>query len=409
MIFGVVFFGKYTENVFRVISDQIAGDIKVISRALDSKEDNVYIDKLKKDFDIKVEILNDTTLKKHGIYRNTKIYRMLKKAFERKSINEYFIMPFNSKIYIYLKSNDNKNVYKMCFLRRKIDTRIIPIVLGWGISSAIILLIIAFIFLKNQIRPIKRLAMAAEQFGRGIDTNTFTPEGALEVRMAGKAFCNMKSDLRKLMNDRMKTLAGISHDLRTPLTKMKLQLGMMKKTQEIEWLLKDVNMMIHITESFTIHASNQNKEMFIHRNLYSFLNEIIKDYNSEKFKIFLEGDKAIEATIKYVSLKRAFGNIISNSKKYSQNAYISFEVKNNDIYIFFEDDGIGIDPEIMADIFSPFVGQNSARTQDGEDANVGLGLSIARDSLIDHGGEIVASNSKQYGGAKFTVRLPLQF
>ena len=407
VIFGVVFLGKHTETIFRVVSNQIAGDVKAISRMLDLKYEEKYIEEIKKNIDMEVDILNDTALKKNGLQKKTKAYRMLSNAFNRKNIKEYYIMPFEKKVLVYVASDDNKNVYKMSFSRKKMDIRIISIVLGWGGASAIVLLLIAFLFLKNQIRPITRLSKAMEQYGQGKDTNTFVPEGAKEVRMAGQAFCEMKINFRKLLSERMKTLAGISHDLRTPLTKMKLQLGMMSKTKETEWLLRDVNMMIKITESFTLHAAAQNKEMFVHRNLTSFMNEISLDYKSDDFNVFIVGDKAIEVSIKYVSLKRAFGNIISNSKKYAKNIYIDFERSKNMVNICFEDDGVGIDPEITESIFSPFVGQNDARTQ-SDTVSVGLGLSIARDAIIDHGGDISASQSKKYGGARFIVNLPLE-
>ena len=404
IVFGVVFFERYTQNVYEIVSDQMAGDIKVLCRILDSNPEKNFIKDLSEDFKIKIDILNNAKLNFTGLKKRTKVDRMLKSSLDRKQISEYFIEPFASSVRVYVQSADKNDVYKLSFHRKKMYTRIIPIVLGWGFVSSIILMIIAFIFLKNQIRPIKRLAIAAEQFGQGIDTNTFVPAGAREIRMVGRAFCRMKSNFRKVLSDRMKTLAGISHDLRTPLTKMKLQLGMMPKTKENIWLLNDVEMMIKITESFTLHASEQNKEMFIQRNLSIFLKECINDYKSEGFCIYLTGDKSIEADIKHVSLKRAFGNIISNAQKHAKNLYINFEARGEKIYIFFEDDGSGINPEIADDIFVPFIGENIARTHNTT-ANVGLGLSIARDAITDHGGNITVSKSDKHGGANFVVEL----
>lgn len=406
LIFGVLFFGKYTASVIGTITGQIAGDVVSISKMLDLKIDKQIIDDIKKIMNLNVEVIENSKLEKFGIEKNNKIYRSLGRALNRKSFKNYYIKPFENKIHVYLNSSDKKDVYKISFLRKSIYTKIIPIVLGWGLASSIVLLIIAFIFLKNQIRPIKNLANAAEKFGHGVETNDFIPEGALEVRMAGMAFCEMKKNFRNLMNDRMKTLAGISHDLRTPLTKMKLQLSIMPRTKETEWLMQDVNMMIKITESFTLHASAQNKEIFAYRNLNSFLNDVSKDYFSDKFKIHIHGDNSIEILIKYISLKRAIGNIISNASKYASNLYINFEKNADYIAIYFEDDGKGIPEEYLDIIFSPFVSQNSARTQNN-DVNVGLGLSIARDVITDHGGEISAGNSKKYGGACFTLTFPI--
>jgi two-component system osmolarity sensor histidine kinase EnvZ len=285
--------------------------------------------------------------------------------------------------------------------------KIITIVLGGGIIASFIILAIAFIFLKNQLKPIKKLAKSATNFGRGLDTGWYKPEGAKEIRIAGTAFCEMTKRVNELMNNRMMTLAGIFHDLRTPLTKMKLQLSLMSKTKETKWLLSDVNIMIKMVESFTLHASEQNKENFVTKNLLLFINEIVRDYTSNNFKVHIRGDKDIELSMKYVSLKRAFGNIVANAKKYAKNLYIKFEIKANEIVFYFEDDGKGINEASAQDLFSPFVKQDPARTHGKSDTcGVGLGLSIARDVVIAHCGQISACNSKTYKGACFIITIP---
>jgi K+-sensing histidine kinase KdpD len=164
--------------------------------------------------------------------------------------------------------------------------------------------------------------------------------------------------------------------------------------------------MIEITESFTTYAYEQNKEVFVCRNLNALLNEIICDYISDDFKTYILGDKKINVLIKYVSLKRALGNIILNANKYSKNLYISSFKKDKKVVIIFEDDGSGIDEKTSDIIFSPFTKQNTTRIHGHE--GIGLGLSIARDAIIAHGGEISACNSKAYGGACLIVTIPLQ-
>ncbi|MDR1234290.1 MAG: palindromic element RPE1 domain-containing protein [Holosporales bacterium] len=455
IIFGVLFFGKYTESVMKTMADQMAGDVWVVSSVLDlrtlskssesellegktehrsaaylgvrehsstgltNQEDDCgefgkspigysdsFILQLQRKMNIDISILENTHLGAKGIEKNNKVYRRLRNAFHNKEIFNYYIKQFDNKIMVYIAAQNNRDVYKISFPRRSMYTRIIPIVLGWGLASSIVLLIIAFIFLKNQLRPIKKLAVAVDEFGRGVDTNNFKPEGAKEIRMAGAAFCDMKANFRALMNDRLKTLAGISHDLRTPLTKMKLQLSLMNTTEEIELLKKDIDTIVKITENFTLHAANQNKEMFAHWNLGKFLRELANEYTTGDFNVLIEGDRAIEVYIKYISLKRAFGNIISNAKKYASNIYIYFMAKDDGIIFQFEDDGPGISLDIMDDIFTPFVCGNQARTHEDDEIGVGLGLSIARDVITDHGGEISVSRSKDHGGATFIVLLP---
>ncbi len=276
--------------------------------------------------------------------------------------------------------------------------------LGSGIVSSIVFLLIAFIFLKNQIRPIRKLAKSVTEFGKGFDTD-YKPEGALEIREAGSAFCQMKIQVNELMNNRIRVLAGISHDLRTPLTKMKLQLSLMPQTKEIEWLTSDVNMMISMAESFTLHAFEQNKEIPVHKNIYSFVSEIAKNYHTGNFTIDISGEKHIELLVKPISLKRAFTNIISNARKHADRLYIKISNMNTDVTITFEDNGCGIDEENAENLFLPFKTENEARTH-SLDGGVGLGLSIARDAINAHGGSITAMNALNYSGACFIVRLP---
>ncbi|MDR0744482.1 MAG: hypothetical protein LBE97_00800 [Holosporales bacterium] len=404
LIFAIIFFGKYTDKVITTISNQIAGDIKVICVTLDQSHKKDMIEFMEKSFDVNISVLKNTQLKKRGLYRKTKLYRILRNSLIKKHLFNFYIKPKDAGIIILLSFKNN--VYKVYFKKQKLYTKFIPIVLGWGIASSIVLIIIAFLFLKNQIRPIKRLAQAAKHFGEGVDNNDFVPEGAREVKMAGIAFCEMKTNFRKLLNNRLQTLAGVSHDLKTPLTKMKLQLSLMPKSKEVLGLLQDVNMMIEITKSFSLHANQQIKETFSSRNLFLLLLEIAQTYESQNFRVYITGDKRIEIQMRYVSLKRAISNIFSNAKSYATNLYIQFVQTGDKVKITFEDNGPGIQNDLLDTIFSPFVSENAARTQNGT-ANVGLGLSIARDSIIDHGGTIKAYNSKNYKGACFLIEIPV--
>ncbi|MDR0942732.1 MAG: hypothetical protein LBM19_03965 [Holosporales bacterium] len=402
---SIIFTEKYTQVVLGIISRQMVGEAVAVKKLLDMNCNEKYLNELKKSMKLNIDIINNARLRKIGISKSHKTYRMLRNALIKRGYEEYYVNTYNDKMEIYIPSKNENDVYKISFSRKNLYMKIIWIVLGSGVASSILLLVISLIFLKNQIRPIKRLAKAATEFGKGIDVDKYVPEGAKEIRIAGAAFCEMKQNIKALINNRIKALAGISHDLKTPLTKMKLQLSMMPKTKEVEWLTNDVNSMISMTESFTLHAAEQSREVFSRINLSLFLSETARDYASDNFKIHLSGDKTIDASIKQTSFKRALGNIISNAKKYSNNLYVTFSKENNFVIINFEDDGPGIDEETAEDLFTPFVRRNQARTH-GIDGGVGLGLSIARDAALSHGGKIAASNSQTYGGACFTVTLP---
>ena len=384
----------------------MAGEASAITQLLDMNCEKEYLDELKKNMSVDVEILNDAKLKKQGIAKNHQAYRIFKRAIQKKGYKNYYINTENANMDVYIPSNNNSDIYKISFSRKTLYMKIIPIVLGSGIAASLVLLLIAFVFMKNQIRPIRKLAIAATDFGKGLDTE-LKPEGASEIRIAGQAFNQMKIRVKELMNNRMKILAGISHDLRTPLTKMKLQLSLMPKTKETEWLMSDVNMMIRMTESFTLHASEQNKEIPVRKNLFSLLEEVSKDYLDSDFKIEIDGDKDIEFSVKCLSLKRAFGNIISNAKKHSDHLYVSIIKREGEVAILFEDNGYGIDENTAETLFLPFKTKNEARTHSSTYEGVGLGLSIARDAINDHGGSISARNSQKYSGACFIVILPI--
>ena len=403
-IIGIIFFEKYTHTIFGIISTRMVGEASAITCLLDMKCDKEYVNELAKNMNIKVAILNDLKLKKQGISKNHRQYVAMKKAMQKKGYQNYYIDTDNQNMDIYLPSKNCEDVYKVSFLRKILYIKIIKIVLYSSVIASVVCLLVSFIFLKNQIRPIRKLSKAMIAFGNGIELN-YKPEGAQEIREAGTTFEKMKIKVNELVSKRVQILAGISHDLRTPLTKMKLQLSLMPKSKEIEWLMNDVNMMIHMTESFTKHAVDQNKEISVPKNMYSFIFDLSKDYIDEKFAIDIYGDKNIEAYVKFVSIRRALGNIISNAKKHSDHLYITISNVGEYVEIKFEDNGCGIDIKTSDKLFQPFYTNNNARTH-CLDNGVGLGLSIAYDAINSQGGTIKATNSDTWAGACFVVTLP---
>ena len=387
------------------ISDMIAGDIAVLSKNLENKLENT--EEIANYLGFDTEIIKNSQLKKIGSQRNTRIHKILKKSLENKKIKKFYISNAKNKINVFVESENKSNTYKLSFLKKKLYSRTTPLVIIWGTTSSIVLLIIAFIFLKNQIRPIKRLAEAAELFGKGIDNNYYKPEGAMEVRQAWNSFYKMKSSIKKLLTNRINLLAGISHDLRTPLTRIRLQIAVMPQSNETKDLLKDIDIMTEIINSFMHQAREHNNESFTEYNLLEILQNCAKNYTDDNFQINITGDNSLHIHIKYTSFKRAIENIISNAKKHSNKLFINFEKNQfNEIIINLEDNGQGIDKNIKNDIFMPFISSNKARTMSDKSYGIGLGLSIAKNAVEDHGGSITASDSKKYGGAKFTVTVP---
>ena len=398
-IFSYLFFGRYVETVTNCISNMVIGEIIVLKNALDNNYKNVNA--IANTMHINVDVIKNSRIKHVKTRYKNKVYKTLYKFLLKNDITSVFITSKRGQICLYIDAINNF-VYKFTFYKKQIYGRVTAIIIMWSILSTIILLFIAFVFLKNQIRPIKKLANAMRDFGNGIDSNEYTPNGSTEIELAGEAFCTMKKNFRELLAKRINNLAGISHDLKTPLTRMKLQLALMPKNSETQGLSNDIDSMIKITESFLTYSNELHNESFSYFNLYNFLQNIIKNY---AFCQMTKYDKKIVICAKKTLLLRAVNNIITNAKKYAENLYISFAQHSDIISILFEDDGKGIDPDVMCDIFSPFYTQNS-NGKNNNNKNVGLGLSIVRDVVLDHGGTVDVANSTKYGGASFTINIP---
>lgn len=399
-MFGYVFFGRHTETVVKSISEVVSGEIEVLFEIMNSNKEIDAINMGKK-MGISVEIINNEKLKNKGTAKKTRIYKILESELNKKKIKSFFISRKGKNIMIYIDATEKEAVYKMAFPKKRLYSNTTHVVIIWGAASGVIMLLIAFLFLKNQIRAVTRLANATVMFGRGIDIK-LTPEGAYEIKQAGIAFGEMQTKIRKLLQERMIALAGISHDLRTPLTRMKLQLSMMDRTQEVKDLIDDVNLMTEITSSFLEFSKEQINEPYSSQNLF----KILISFKIDKRKIKIIGDKNVDIIAKQTSFKRAIGNIISNAERFADKIFIYFEKFDSKIIIRIEDNGPGIQDSDIEKIFKPFISANNARTIGNQHANIGLGLTIAKDTIASHGGSITAGRSQLHGGALFEIILP---
>ena len=263
----------------------------------------------------------------------------------------------------------------------------------WITVPAIIMVVISLIFLKNQTRPITALAKAAEKFGKGEDVEEFKPSGASEIRQAGYEFDKMRKRIIRHLNQRSEMLSGISHDLRTPLTRMKLQTAFIKDKDLANKLTEDIDEMEKMLNEylqFTSSSYLEKDELF---NLSELIEEIIKKYNNENIKktipsrIYFNGRKNL--------IKRCINNLIDNSIKYSNRVNIEFSKKNTNLFIKIEDNGPGIPEQEYDNVFKPFYKIDKGRTD--SKSSVGLGLSIASDIIQSHGGNIKLEKSSMNG------------
>lgn len=281
------------------------------------------------------------------------------------------------------------------------------IFLIWMFSVSFLLLIIAILFMRNQIRPIRRLAVAAEWFGRGRDATNFKVEGAHEVRQAGQAFLDMQRRIKRQIEQRIFMLAGVSHDLRTPLTRMKLQLEMMEESPDVKAMKTDIQEMERMIEGYLDFVRGDGDEPTVALSVKAMLDQILsrvkKEFPACQLELKAQEDLVIKG--RPLALQRAVMNVVRNAAKYAAIVYLQVEKGENDrVFITVDDNGPGIDSSEYEQVFRPFYRLDSSRNLDT--GGVGLGLSIAMDIVHSHGGHIWLETSSM-GGLRVVIRLPL--
>lgn len=276
----------------------------------------------------------------------------------------------------------------------------------WMVGTALLLTGIAVIFLRNQIRPITQLASVMDGYGRGHDTPGFRPQGAAEVRRAGRAFQQMRQRLDRQISARMEMLAGISHDLRTPLTRMKLQLEMLGEKEAAQDLRRDVSDMEHMIEEYLDFVRGEGQEAPQSMQLKDCLEDIIARYKSHNqlVPVNYNQNEALPVEIRPHVFRRALTNVIDNAFRYGRNPQICVQRKRHHLEICVDDEGQGIPREKREAVFKPFTRLENSRN--AGTGGVGLGLTITRDIIHGHGGDVFLQDAPS-GGLRVVIRLPL--
>lgn len=276
----------------------------------------------------------------------------------------------------------------------------------WLIFLTILLLSVSLIFCKNQIKSILILADAADQFGQGLASlQTFKPSGAKEIKKAGIAFLKMKERIEKQITKRTRMLAMISHDLCTPLTRMKLQLELMKESEETEGLREDIVAMQQMIKSYLDFARGENGEESQIIELSSCISTIINKWSMSNIEL-IATEQPVYVQIKHTNFERAISNVISNAIKYSTKIKITICSSSANVIIKIEDNGIGIKDEEKLLVFKAFYRSDKSRSLNNS-GNVGLGLAITKEIIIDHNGTISLQDSKTLGGLLVKISLPI--
>ena len=278
------------------------------------------------------------------------------------------------------------------------------IFLFWMVGTSTVLLIVAVLFLRNQIRPILRLADAAESFGKGRDAPNFKPRGAREVRRAAYAFIEMKSRVERSIEQRTAMLAGVSHDLRTILTRFKLELELIGDAPETEGMRKDVDEMAAMLEAYLAFARGDSGEQAQPTDMAAALEELRSDAERHGHTATVSFTGQPIVTVKPAAFKRCLANLVSNAARHADSIAITGQRDHRYLTVMIDDDGPGIPAAMREEVFKPFLRLDDARNQD--EGGTGLGLAIARDIARSHGGDITLGDSPM-GGLRATVRVPV--
>jgi len=405
LIITVVFFDslwiKANKGMVRSLVTQLKTVVDVYNN--DKKNLDFLTDSYKNNFrfeiDIKRGFLTSISAERKFSPTDRSLRRELKSVFGSEN---YWFSTSKYKKAIEVQIRNNEEIIRFLFPKELITTSSVRLFLLWITLPSFLLILIAIIFLKNQTRPIVNLAKAAERFGKGDYVNDFRASGASEVRKASYEFDRMIKRINRHLSQRSEMLSGISHDLRTPLTRLKLQLAMLNQKEVSLKMSKDIDEMEKMLNDYLQFAKTQIREESVAININEFFLEIKNDINNENFHLNLN-KKELVLIARKNALKRCFDNLIQNGLTYGKNVYLNVDQTTNRLAIHIEDDGPGIPQEEYKNVFKPFYRLDKSRSLNK--LGVGLGLSISEDIVNSHGGNIKLSESK-YKGLQIKISLP---
>ena len=402
------FFERHWSVVTRRLTSAIAGEIATVAEEMDNiPRANIRDDVLNRQsqtLDMLLTFQADGQLPPYEAPSfNPELAQTLRNALDDQVRRPYRITIYDRGEWIGIFVETHDGILKAMVPERRLFTRATYIFLLWMIGSSIVLSAVALVFMRNQIRPIRRLAKAAESFGRGRDVARFRPEGASEVRQAAIAFLDMRDRIRRQMTQRTTMLAGISHDLRTPLTRMKLQLALMPRDADIEALQDDVNDMETMVEGYLAFARGEEEENAVSTDIAGLVEEAAEAMKRTQGQVAVKIRARPVLVVRRMALKRCIANLLENARRYAGRAEISVTATGAEVEIVIDDDGPGIPREYRADVFRPFYRIDPSRNE--TTGGSGLGLAIARDIARSHGGDVTLVDSP-LGGLRAIVRLP---
>lgn len=409
IVSATVFYESHWTKVSRSMARSLAGDISALIELLHQDHSPQGITAIRELAANNMGLV--VTLEKNKILANVpenKSVSIVDKMFVR-SLKNSVQRPFK----IDNKSLDNhlivsiqlqEGVFEVILNRKRLFSSTTYIFVLWMVGTSMILFGVATIFMRNQVKPIRRLATAADELGKGRDAPNLKPEGAREIRQAGAAFIAMRDRIQRQITQRTDMLAGVSHDLRTPLTRMKLQLEMVKDNSDTTALKDDVAEMEHMVEGYLAFARGEGFETPKPTNIAHILGDVVVLAKRRGAEVDLHTEGQFVVPVRQNAFKRCISNLLDNADRYATHVSIRTGKRGDAIEIIVDDDGPGIPKHLRDEAFKPFFRLDESRNP--ETGGVGLGLTIARDIIRGHGGDIILGNSPS-GGLRARLTLPI--
>tara|TARA_B000000532_G_scaffold159565_1_gene128548 strand:+ start:1110 stop:2426 length:1317 start_codon:yes stop_codon:yes gene_type:complete len=404
LIITIVFYDSIWIKANKNITRSLVTQLKAIQEVYQNDKKNLdfFTDSYKNNFNFEIGISQEkfpiTTGERRFSPMDRSLRRELKSTFGN---NNYWFNTAKFKNAVEIKIKSENDVIKFLVPKEMVSTSSVRLFVLWTTLPSLVLIIIALIFLKNQTKPLVRLAKAAERFGKGDYVNDFRPSGAQEIRKAAYEFDRMAKRINRHLNQRSEMLSGISHDLRTPLTRLKLQLAMLEQKDLSNKMSKDIDEMEKMLNDYLQFAKTQSKETSVNIDLKDLINQIKDEFDDQNLEI--SNIETINIKGRRSALKRSLENIIQNGLTYGKRVQVEAQKSKNLAVINIEDDGPGIPDDQYKNVFKPFFRLDKSRSLN--QSGVGLGLAIVEDIINSHGGNIKLGKSK-FNGLQVKIFLP---
>ena len=403
------FFEAHWETVTGRLSDSLAGDIAWVAQ---SYEDNptpatlaLIQQRAEQSMDLSV-VLQDgkalPTRRRNSIFAS--LDRSLRRALSDRLDRPFWFDTTRYPAYVDIRVQLPQGVLRVLAPRDRAFAAQAGAFIMWLAGATLLLTTVAILFIRNQVRAIERLAAAAEAFGKGVEVPSFHPHGAREVRQAAQAFLDMKARIQRHIDQRTALLASVSHDLRTPLTRLKLELALAEPTPRLDEMKRDLAEMEHMIDEYLAFARGEASEAAEVVHVRELIEEVCEGARRAGAAVEVAAEPGLTATVRPNAVKRALSNLVMNAAVHGERVRVSAEVTaSGRLQLTVDDDGPGIMPDRYEDAFKPFQRLDESRNQN--EKGVGLGLAIARDVARGHGGDVTLDRSP-FGGLRAIVSLP---